>query len=740
MQGILKQMRCLFCLVLAIALLVTSGSVVSLAAKGEETEGAEAAEGYTLVAESDSIAMYAEMEDGHFYLENKKSGDKWYSVPQGLDEDEITKRKEKVAYKSELIIDYVIHEGFASGGLVYNSNSNAECAISGEINIKTIKNGMRVEYVFSGLGFTIPVEYTISGDTFNAKIDTKKIKEGKDCGLIRIYLLPTFGAAGVDEEGYMFIPDGSGVLTNFNNGVASNVYKANVYGAETSNKKETSYSNTENIRMPVFGMSKGESGYVAYVEKGDSATSIRAVVGNASNAWNFIHSVLEYAFVCEDELVTHSTNTSNALFRIAGQKYSLPEFSVNYELLSGENVSYVDMAEVYRDYLVNEKGLKKTKANDMISLNVYGAVETQANFLGIKYKKLKKLTGYEDVEKIIKALEEKGIAPEDLGVRYIGWQNDGIFNKGQLTKSKILGVLGGKKDFRNLQKYLKENNVSAAFDADLVLTRSGSINKVATTAFNKKAWQYQYLRSVYVSKLTVDPWTMVNEVSLKKNSASYLKSINKSIENLGLSTLTNTLYSDFHQNKGSYRTDVAKAMEDVLKKYSEKYNVIGDSANAYAVPYVSKIYNTPTKNSAYKMFDKEVPFYQIVLKGYVPMTGGVVQAEINTDTELLKAVETGTGLLFNCIYEDATIVRGLREEELYSSTYTIWMDKAVKYNEQYAKLFSKIKNEVIVDHVELQDNVVKTTYENGTVVYVNYSKQDVTVEDVTVKARSFAER
>ncbi|MBQ6714438.1 MAG: hypothetical protein IJN15_02690, partial [Clostridia bacterium] len=664
MQGILKQMRCLFCLVLAIALLVTSGSVVSLAAKGEETEGAEAAEGYTLVAESDSIAMYAEMEEGHFYLENKKSGDKWYSVPQGLDEDEITKRKEKVAYKSELIVDYVIHEGFASGGLVYNSNSNAECAISGEINIKTIKNGMRVEYVFSGLGFTIPVEYTISGDTFNAKIDTKNIKEGKDCGLIRIYLLPTFGAAGAEEQGYLFIPDGSGVLANFNNGVASNVYKANVYGTETSNKKETSYSNTENIRMPVFGMSKGTSGYVAYVEKGDAAASVRAVVGNASNAWNFVHSVLEYAFICEDELVTHSTSTSNALFRIAEQKYSLPEFSVNYELLAGESVSYVDMAEVYRDFLVNEKGLEKIKANDMISLNVYGAVETQANFLGIKYKKLKKLTSYEDVEVIIKALEEKGIAPEDLGVRYIGWQNDGIFNKGQLKNSKILGVLGGKKDFNDLQKYLKENDVSAAFDADLVLTRSGSINKVATTAFNKKAWQYQYLRSVYVSKLTVDPWTMVNEATLKKNSASYLKSLSKSIENVGLSTLTNTLYSDFHQNKGSYRTEMAETAAEVLENYSKKYNVIGDSANAYALPYVTKIYNTPTKNSAYKMFDKEVPFYQIVLKGYIPMTGGVVQAEINTDTELLKAVETGTGLLFNCIYEDATLVRGLREEDL----------------------------------------------------------------------------
>ncbi len=737
MQGILKQMRCLFCLVVAIAMLVTSASVVSLADNADTAEDAEMTEGYELVAESDSIAMYAEMEDGHFYLLNKASGDKWFSTPQNLDQDEITKRKEKVAYQSELMIDYVMMDGFASGGLIYNSNSNAECAISGEINIKTIKNGMRVEYVFSGLEFTIPVEYTISGDKFKATIDVKNIKQGKDCSLIRIFLLPTFGAAGMEEQGYIFIPDGSGVLANFNSGAASNVYEAQVYGEETSNKKQVQYSNTENIRMPVFGVSKGTSGYVAYVEEGDAASCIRAVVGNAANAWNFAHSILEYAYICEDSLITQSS-AKNSIFRIADQKYSLPKYTVAYELLADESVSYVDMANVYRDYLIDEKGLGKTEASDMINLDVYGAVEDVANFLGIKYKKLHKLTSYEDVEEIVAALEEQGIATSDLGLRYIGWQNDGIFNLKQLSKSKILGLLGGKGDFRRMQKYLTEKDVTASFDADLVLTRSGSINKVSTTAFNKKAWQYQYLRSVYVSKLTVDPWLMVNKEYLVKNSNSYLKSIDKTIKNIGLSTVTNTLYSDFHQKKGNYRTDIAITAEEVLKKYNDKkLNVIGDSANAYAVPYLSMIYNTPTKNSAYNMFDKEVPFYQIVLKGYVPMTGGTVQSEINTDTELLKAAETGTALLFNCIYEDATLVRGLREENLYSSTYTIWMDKAVKYYKLYNKLFNEIKNEAIVDHVEIQENVMKTTYENGKVVYVNYSKQDVTVEGVTVAARSF---
>ena len=472
MQGIKKQMRCLFCLLVAVALLVTSASVVTFADKADAST-AEVDEGFSLVAESDEIAMYAEMENGHFYLLNKASGDKWYSIPQNMEQDTITKRKERVTYQSELIIDYVMMDGFASGGLVYNANSNAECVIMGEVNVEEIKNGIRVEYVFSALEFTIPVEYTVTDGKFKASIDTKNIKEGKDCKLIRIYLLPTFGAT-MDDGGYIFIPDGSGVLANFNNGAASNVYKASVYGEETSNKKDVKYSNTENIRMPVFGVSKGTSGYVAYIEQGDTSASIRAAVGNATNAWNFAHSILEYAYICEDELVSQSS-TSSSIFRIAEQKYNYDNFTVAYTLLADESVTYVDMADVYRDYLIEEKGLKKTAATEMINLDVYGAVETQANFLGIKYEKLEKLTAYEDVETIIEALEEQGIATEDIGIRYIGWQNDGIFNLKQLSKSKLLGVLGGKKDFRAMQKFLEEKGVTAVFDADLVLTRSGSI-------------------------------------------------------------------------------------------------------------------------------------------------------------------------------------------------------------------------------------------------------------------------
>ena len=171
---------------------------------------------------------------------------------------------------------------------------------------------------------------------------------------------------------------------------------------------------------------------------------------------------------------------------------------------------------------------------------------------------------------------------------------------------------------------------------------------------------------------------------------------------------------------------------------SEGYLISGDNANAYAVPYLSKIYNAPTSTSGYKLFDKEIPFYQIVFHGYIPMTGAAVQTELTTNLEFLKAVETGSQILYNCIYEDSSVFRGLREEGLYSSTYTLWKERAARQYESYSALLSKVQNEPIIAHREVSKNVMSTTFADGTQVIVNYNKNSIKAGNIMVEACSFA--
>ena len=137
------------------------------------------------------------------------------------------------------------------------------------------------------------------------------------------------------------------------------------------------------------------------------------------------------------------------------------------------------------------------------------------------------------------------------------------------------------------------------------------------------------------------------------------------------------------------------------------------------------------------LFDRDVMFYQMALKGVISLTSAPRQTEDRTGDEYLKAVEVGSALLFNGIYENATKVRRLREQYLYSADYQLWKDTAVAQYKEYAPLYNSVKGKTIVSNSEVASNVMRTVFENGVTVTVNYNHEDVSLDTGTIKARSF---
>ena len=76
--------------------------------------------------------------------------------------------------------------------------------------------------------FRIPIEYRLEEDSLVVTVPTEDVVyplevESPDGELVTmplaaITVLPYFGAAGENEEGYIFVPDGSGAIMMLNNG------------------------------------------------------------------------------------------------------------------------------------------------------------------------------------------------------------------------------------------------------------------------------------------------------------------------------------------------------------------------------------------------------------------------------------------------------------------------------------------------------------------------------------------
>lgn len=707
-------------------------------AEGETVESSAALDGYTKVSESESLALYADMESGYFYIEDLANHNRWYSVPNDSTKDKITKGITKMHITSQIRVHYMV-----TNGKVIIGNENVEASSSGSlfkggVSVKQIDNGIRVEYKFPSIKSTIPVEYVLADDKFEASIITKDIVENKEFEITDIELLPTFGAGNWEEKGSLFVPDGSGALINFNNGSIYNTYESLVYGEELSVRKDSEKTDTQAVRMPVFATLKEKNALMGVVTEGDGAASVLATVGNDRCGYNFVSAGLTYKTLAYDTMLSNNANTEQTMYRTS-KKYSLPEFTVRYYFLTGENSDYVKVAEKYREYLMNEKGLSAKEDKPQFNVDIYGAVETKGNFLGITYRKTEALTRYEDVSKITAALNKTGI--QDVSARLIGWGKDGTVNYSQLKKVTFSGTLGGKKDFKDMVADLKKSETELVFDADLIGFRKSNRKAETKTLFKKTAYIYEYLRSVYSVDLRQPAVRLLSPARFGKNSEKYLKScIKNGIENVSLSTLTNLAYSDFNVKNTVGRYEFGTKAEQVLKSFNEKgISISGESANIYAVPYLNRIYSAPTETSAYKLFDKEIPFYQIVLHGIVPMTVKPSQQAYDSKINFLKAVETGNELLFNGMYEEADMVADTIEADIYSSTYKYWIDKATEYYKEYQPLLQKIYNSTITEHKELKTNVMLTSYSNGVKVIVNYSGDAVDIDGTTIEAYSFAE-
>ena len=203
--------------------------------------------------------------------------------------------------------------------------------------------------------------------------------------------------------------------------------------------------------------------------------------------------------------------------------------------------------------------------------------------------------------------------------------------------------------------------------------------------------------------------------------------------------MTSIVYSSLDPEDAYPINDVVSAIDGALKDANKSgLNVAGEAANQYAFKYLSKIYKSPVNSSAYRYFDSEIPFYQIVLHGYVNMTGSPMVQSSDIDTMYLKCVESGIELLWNGIKEESAELSTTNYDYLYGSTYDLWVEDATDRYNAYQPLLEKIYKSQIINHEEVQTNVTVTTYDNGVKVYVNYTTNDVEIDGVQVKARNFA--
>ncbi|MCR2806830.1 DUF5696 domain-containing protein [Paenibacillus soyae] len=594
--------------------------------------------------------------------------------------------------------------------------------------------------------FFASIEYTLDGDSLLAKVPVDSIRYPEQYPVNTVSLLSYFGAGGTEEDGSILVPDGSGALIHFNNGkVQYPAYQQPVYGSDKTMDRTEDAVTTQEIRLPVFGILKEGGAMLGIIEQGASAATVNADISGKVNSYNYAYPSFTVLNKADMSLNANDQQRSIPAFQ---KKPMSTDFAVRYAFLSEEDANYNGMARYYQQYLLRNGGLpepapaeRKTE-NMPFYLQLIGSISKQKHFAGIPYQALEPLTTFEQAEDIVKKLQQLEI--RDMKLRYSGWFNEGLDHEVPDNIS-VDKAIGGSKGMKNFAAFAKEQNVTLYPDVAVLMANSGSgfneAKEAARTLRGDPATLYPLDLALNRRDRSKSPSYIVSP----KTASGYVDSMLEDMAKYGtggisLRDLADQLNSDFRKSNPIDRAESERLSVQSLTEIKESgMSLMAEGGNAYALPFLTDITNAPMSSSKFKIEDEEIPFYQMVVRGYVDYAGAPYNLSTYTDVMpyILKCLEYGAGVYFEWIYEPNYKVKDTDYNDLYAVNYELWIDDAAEIYREVNAILKNVRHETITNHEKLDDGVFRTEYGNGMFIIVNYNRSAVTVDGRTIEAESY---
>lgn len=684
----------------------------------------EALKSCEAVAENDSLKLWMDSENLRFCLQTKSSGKCWWSSPINAEADPTVVDGKDGTMKKGQIQMAQSSMGINIGDLRQEKRTELPApAYSSRARVKFKKesNGFAATYNYGTQGVRFTTHFELTDKSLHVYVDTKEIVEKDNESengkvLTKLLFCPYMGAAstvdatGAPVEGYMIIPDGGGAVINYNNGKTNySSYQQRVYGTDYTAVPLNAPRVTEQAYIPVLATVQGNDGLVMVASEGDANVWTNAQVsGQNKQAYNNCYFMFETRST--DEFFMSGTDSNKiTVFEKYGIKTD--RFGVEYfPIDNSEGVNYADCAKVYRDYLVERKGLEqKTEANDnALYVDTYGGVMKKESIVGIPITMRKKLTTFSQASTIIDELNKAGA--DKIVMNYNDWTDKSI--KQQVsTKAKASGKLGSNSEFLGLNN---DNTVVYGTMNNFTMKKgSWGYSQLSNTAIRVSSAysrQSEYSPAFGVAISGVSPALIAPNTYVKIFDETLKSFSSAGITNVGYGDWSYKLVSDYSKKNSSCRNDTMNKIVDGYKAAVDGgEKIIAAGANSYVLPYVSAVTDIPVCSSSFNITDCDIPFYQMVIHGYVPYSTKAINSSSNTDLTFMRALAAGSNLNYDMIYEDADELLDTRDDDYFYSHYSGWVNYAANQYKVASKVLAAVSDYTISDYV-VEGDVITTTF------------------------------
>ena len=705
--------------------------------------------GFDLVAENDKLKLYTDTATGNVAVYDKRDGSVTYTNPLNPDEDEKANKNNKNYLKSQMMVYY--YNGLVKSGTY---DTYTQCVQKNQLAVESINNGVRFLYTVgtttsteasAGIYFVIPLEYRLDDNSLVVSIPTSGIEEYNG-NIYRIQLLRYMGAAHKSENGYMVVPNGSGSIINFNNGkLTSNTYSQYIYDIDPMVANYTTTENLDAARLPIFGICREDRTLLVEVEDGATTAMVNAEISGKYNDYNFAYPT----FILRNADNLRNFGSSNLDVLVLEDDIYDVNASVRYTFLNEEYSGYAGLANYYREQLIARGELtpKTQSGNIPLYYDIIGGIKETAHVFGIQRLHTFAMTTYEDAAKMAEEFAAAGISNQKLNLQ--GWFNEGYYHDAP-HDIRLVRKMGSKKALEELNAKLEA--LGGTLYGDVEFQRV----TFADDDFNWAAEGSRYYGAGYVASFgLVNPTTLRNTTGLgymepqydlmsPKFLPRYVEKFAKKIDKyelggLSLRDLGSYLTSDKKRTNVINREealDVVLAQLDLLETTGKKLMI--NKANSYSFSYAEDIINVPMGDNAFAIIDARIPLYQMIIHGCVDYSTELLNFDDSEDMTLtvLQMIETGSAPHYVFTELPSSRMKNTGMNQFYATTYDTWKGEAIDIYNRVNEALKHVSGAQITGH-DMSGDVRKITYDNGVVIYINYSDEAENMDGRTIPAMSY---
>ncbi|MCL2456043.1 MAG: DUF5696 domain-containing protein [Defluviitaleaceae bacterium] len=606
--------------------------------------------------------------------------------------------------------------------------------------------------------FIVVMEFILDGEKLKINLPLEKFEvNGDDANIFQIDLLPFFGAGGLEDEGFILVPGGSGGLINFNNGkFREAMFETQVYGVDfltTTMHPQV----TQPARLPVLGIKNNGAAMFAHVYGGQALATVLADVSGRTNSYNnaWFRFILRSSMTLNMSAIPGTTTSDLTIV----QKFPYTgDICVMYHFVAGENPGVGEMARTYRDFLVSEGALSPLEQNGdrSLFLDVIGGVDVQRYILGTPFIGIETMTTARDANNFVDFFNANGI--ETIQMQLHGWFNRGV-NHDVAKKIKLISSVAKKNELHELNLRLKKNNggifpsvnfkttnwFSRNFNSTFEAARDGGGFFGFMTRVSRDTLSSRFTNHKNALHLLIHP--AVLPLHVDKFLPAYEKKV--SLDSIMLNDLGDLLTESIYMRDAVDREHSRLIAVSQMRRLREKIpRLLIAGGNDYSFEFATHLVDVPTEADMFMLIDCEIPFYSMVVHGFLEFAGSPANMRENYDEQrvLLNSLATGASPRYIVSQKPTRHAQNSPHERFYSTHFENWNAKIISHYKIFNDVYKNLRTEQIVDFKILRggeigthgrDQVTVTIFSNGTRIYVNQTREDFDDGRIFVEAMGY---